>query len=64
MLAIRSLIRILAVSESLGIGRSTVYKLLSEEKFPRPIRLGPMTVRWRLEEVETWRDEHETKPRT
>ena len=53
-----SLIRIADVCELLGIGRSTVYKLLSDGAFPKPVRLGPRTVRWRLEAIESWRDNH------
>ena len=40
------------------IGRSTVYLRLSEGTFPKPVRLGLRTVRWRIEAIEAWRDSH------
>jgi prophage regulatory protein len=54
-----SLLRLADVRELLGISRSTVYKLLSVGRFPKPIRLGPRIVRWRLEAIESWRDRRE-----
>ena len=53
-----SLVRLSDVCEFLGISRSTVYLRLSEGRFPPPVRLGPKTVRWRIEAVEDWRDSH------
>lgn len=40
----------------LRISRSSVYKRLLQNSFPQPIRLGPRTVRWRLDCVRAWRD--------
>lgn len=51
-----TLMRISDVCQMLGIGRSTVYKLLSEKAFPKPVRVGPRSVRWRVELIEAWRD--------
>ena len=51
-----TLIRIVDVCELLGISRSTVYKRLSDKAFPEPVRLGPHTVRWRVDAIEAWRD--------
>jgi prophage regulatory protein len=53
-----NLIRLLDVCRFLGISRSTVYKRLSERSFPVPARLGPRTVRWRVDDIEAWRDAH------
>lgn len=53
-----SLIRLGDVCRFLGISRSTVYKRLSERSFPEPARLGPRTVRWRVDDIEAWRDAH------
>ena len=33
---------------------STIYRLMREEDFPEPIKIGPRAVRWRREEVEEW----------
>lgn len=55
------LLRISDVCEWLGISRSTIYKLLSDGIFPEPVRLGPRTVRWRIDVIETWRDTRPAK---
>lgn len=51
-----TLIRVAEVCEFLGLSRSTLYKLLSEGAFPEPVRLGPRTVRWNVDELVAWRD--------
>ena len=51
-----ALIRLAEVCRFLSISRSTVYKKLSEKSFPGPVRLGMRTVRWRIEDIEAWRD--------
>lgn len=38
----------------IGLSRSTIYRLMSEGRFPRPIRVGPRAVRWPRTEIETW----------
>ena len=39
-----------------GIGKSTVYRLISEGKFPRPVPLGARAVGFLSEEVDAWID--------
>ena len=41
------------VAEMLGISKRTLWRLLSAEKLPEPIRLGSV-VRWNKEEIEQW----------
>ena len=48
------IIRLRKVLENTGLGRSTLYKLVGEGKFPPSIRLGERTVGWVEEEVENW----------
>lgn len=43
--------RVLAVT---GMGRSWVYKAISDGHFPAPVRLGHRAVGWRRSEVEAW----------
>ena len=33
---------------------STIYRLMQEEGFPEPIKIGPRAVRWGREEIEEW----------
>ena len=44
------------VLRSVGLGKTTLYKLISQGEFPRPLQLGPRAVGWRAEEVEAWLD--------
>ena len=55
------LIRLKELIKIIGLSRSTVYKLLSEGKFPKRIKLTQKTVVWRLSEIQTWIDEKDGK---
>ncbi|MFT4273627.1 MAG: transcriptional regulator [Pantoea sp.] len=36
-----------------------IYRLISQDRFPRPIKIGRMS-RWRAADYYEWRDQHET----
>ena len=42
------------VLELLGLSHTTVYKMVDEGRFPRPLRIGPNTTRWRSDQVTEW----------
>lgn len=42
------------VQELTGLGRSTIYKLMDEADFPRPVKVTGKTVRWPEKAVEEW----------
>jgi prophage regulatory protein len=44
-----------------GISRSTLYQWMSENRFPRPVRVGARLVRWRLSDISAWVEARETK---
>ena len=49
--------QLLRQSEVLGMTRLTksqLYRLLADEQFPNPRRIGPRTSRWVLESVRSW----------
>jgi prophage regulatory protein len=37
-----------------GLSRSSIYRLMDEEKFPRPVTLGAHAVGWIESEIEAW----------
>jgi prophage regulatory protein len=37
-----------------GLGRSTVYRLMAERRFPPPCRLGLRAVGWRSADISQW----------
>ena len=42
------------VSDKLGIGRSTLFRLIKSGDVPEPVRLGPRTTRWREDEINAY----------
>ena len=47
-------IRRKAVEELTGLARSTIYQMVHEGRFPRPVRLGGRAVAWLETEVNDW----------
>jgi prophage regulatory protein len=47
-------IRIKELSMMLGIARSSIYRLMKEDKFPKQIKLTERTSVWRLSVIEQW----------
>ena len=47
-------LRMPEVCQVTGLGRSTVYRKLTEGYFPSPIRLGPRAVGWRACDILEW----------
>lgn len=47
-------IRLARVIEATGLGRSSIYKLIAEGKFPQSISLGGRSVGWISEEIDGW----------
>lgn len=48
------LIRLREVQHRVGLGRSTIYRWMSEGKFPKPVQLGGYSVAWAEDEVDAW----------
>lgn len=47
-------VRMAAVVRMTGLGRSTIYRLMAEDKFPSPVRLAKRAVVWRRIDLEQW----------
>jgi len=50
-------LRLPAVIRTTGLCRSTIYRLISEKKFPNPVRLADRAVAWRQSDIDRWSDE-------
>lgn len=48
------LIRRPDVEKATGLRRSTIYAMMAEGSFPKPIRIGKRAVAWRASEVQAW----------
>ena len=46
--------RLPAVIQATGLGRSTIYRLVANRAFPRPVHLGPRAIAWRWSDLEQW----------
>lgn len=53
----RTIWRLPDVMAQTGLSRSTIYDLVSQEKFPSQINLGPRAVGWVASEVVDWIEE-------
>ena len=42
------------VTRAIGFSRSWIYSRIREGEFPRPVRIGPQAVRWKLSDVQRW----------
>ena len=42
------------VEKRCGLSRSTIYQLMTEGGFPRPVRLGKRAVGWRESDIAGW----------
>ena len=47
-------VRMATVVRMTGLGRSTIYRLMAEDKFPSPVRLAKRAVAWRRIDREQW----------
>ena len=48
------LLPIVDVMRSIGFGRNWIYSRMREGTFPRPVRIGPQAVRWKMSDVDRW----------
>ena len=48
------LMRLEEVCETTGIKKTTVYKLIGEGVFPKPVSIGDRAVRWVSGEIDAW----------
>ena len=48
------LLRRREVERVTGMSRSSIYRLMQEGEFPRPVKVGPSAVRWRASDIMDW----------
>ena len=47
-------LRMPSVIRRTGLGRSTIYRLIAEQKFPSPVKLAGRAVGWRRSDLDRW----------
>ncbi len=55
-------LRMPTVMRMTGLGRSTIYRLIAQRKFPSPVRLGPRAVAWRSSDLDEWSEARPVVP--
>jgi prophage regulatory protein len=50
------LLRIATVVRITGLGRSTIYRLMADDRFPAPVRVTSRLVAWRRADLQYWTD--------
>ncbi|MCW3835063.1 helix-turn-helix transcriptional regulator [Sphingomonas canadensis] len=45
------------VKHRVGLGKSMIYRLIAEGKFPAPYKLSPFASRWSDREIAAWIDD-------
>ncbi|MBW2187062.1 MAG: AlpA family phage regulatory protein [Deltaproteobacteria bacterium] len=53
---IERFLRIKQLLEIVPLGKSTVWKLVAEGKFPQPIKLSERCTAWRESDIQQWMD--------
>lgn len=47
-------LRLPSVVAFVGLSRSSIYVMMKENEFPRPIQLGKRAVAWRETDIQNW----------
>jgi len=47
-------LRLPEVMRTTGLARSTIYKMIAEKSFPKPIPLGVKSVGWLESDIQNW----------
>jgi prophage regulatory protein len=55
-------VRLTAVIHMTGLGRTTIYRLMAQDKFPSPVRLAKRAIVWRRIDLEQWSAGRPTVP--
>lgn len=52
----QKIIRRKEVEARIGLACSTIYAMIADNKFPRPVRIGRRAVGWLEEDIQNWLD--------
>ena len=42
------------IENQFGLSRSTIYAMMANDRFPKPVKLGHRAVGWRSDDLQTW----------
>ncbi|MBU2982269.1 AlpA family transcriptional regulator [Lentibacter algarum] len=55
-------LRLPSVIASVGLSRSTIYAMMKDGEFPKPIKLSKRAVAWRENDIQNWLSDRGVKP--
>ncbi|WP_394438960.1 helix-turn-helix transcriptional regulator [Sphingobium naphthae] len=50
------LLRLPEVRQRVGLGKTMIYELIADGRFPKPYKITPAAARWSEREIEFWID--------
>ena len=50
------LLRLPEVRQRVGLGKTMIYELIADGRFPKPSKITPAAARWSEREIEAWID--------
>ena len=50
----KRLLRINDVVEVTGLSKTSIYRYVANETFPKPVKIGETVVAWRVEDIDEW----------
>ena len=48
------LLSILEVTGTTSLGKTSIYLMMRDNRFPKPVQLSPRRVAWRASDVQSW----------
>lgn len=54
------LLRLPEVRQRVGLGKTMIYELIADGRFPKPYKITPAAARWSEQEIEAWIDSVKT----
>jgi prophage regulatory protein len=58
------LLRLPEVRKRVGLGKTMIYELIANGRFPRPYKITPAAARWSEREIEEWIERVKGAPST
>ena len=48
------LLRLVEVKRRVGLGKTMIYEMIADGRFPKPYKITPAAARWSAREVDAW----------
>lgn len=55
-------LRLPEVKTETGLGKTSIYQLIREGEFPKPVKISSRAVAWREGSIEAWKADRQAQP--